>query len=104
MTAPLMTRVLKANAASITEAARILAAGGLVAFPTETVYGLGACALNATAVARIFHAKGRPHAHPLIAHVLDEAHATRLAASWPQLAHRFAVALWPGPLTLIVER
>jgi L-threonylcarbamoyladenylate synthase len=75
-----------------------------VAFPTETVYGLGARALDAAALAKVFEAKGRPRAHPLIAHVADEAQAVTLAAHWPERASRLARAFWPGPLTLVVAR
>lgn len=81
-----------------------LAAGELVAFPTETVYGLGARADDDTAVARIFEAKGRPSDHPLIVHVVDAHAAQRFAAAWPEAAQRLAEAFWPGPLTLIVPR
>jgi L-threonylcarbamoyladenylate synthase len=90
--------------AMLDEAVRVLRAGGLVAFPTETVYGLGARALDERALARIFEAKGRPAHHPIIAHVEDEAQARALAASWPDEASRLARAFWPGPLTLIVNR
>lgn len=81
-----------------------LAAGELLAFPTETVYGLGARADQDAAVARIFAAKGRPADHPLIVHVadLDQVHA--FAAHWPEAAQRLAAAFWPGPLTVIVPR
>ena len=79
MTAPLMTRILPAGSAAAAEAARVLAAGGLVAFPTETVYGLGADATNGQAVARLYEAKGRPRFNPLIAHVADLAAAQALA-------------------------
>jgi L-threonylcarbamoyladenylate synthase len=89
---------------AIAEAVRVLRAGGLVAFPTETVYGLGADARDPRAVGRIFAAKGRPADHPLIVHVPDEARAKRWARAWPAAAHRLAEALWPGPLTLIVPR
>jgi L-threonylcarbamoyladenylate synthase len=88
----------------IAEAALVLRGGGLVAFPTETVYGLGGRALDAGALARIFAAKGRPSAHPVIAHVLDEAGAESLAAGWNATASRLARAFWPGPLTLVVPR
>jgi L-threonylcarbamoyladenylate synthase len=88
----------------IHEAARVLRGGGLVAFPTETVYGLGARALDPKAIARVFAAKGRPTHHPLIAHVLGETQAGALAASWPDVASRLARAFWPGPLTLVVDR
>ena len=92
--------------AAIAVAARILRAGGLVAFPTETVYGLGANALDADAVGRIFIAKGRPADDPLIVHVLDAAGASdrSLAAAWPPIAARLTDAFWPGPLTVVVPR
>lgn len=86
----------------LARAADILLRGGLVAFPTETVYGLGADASNESAVRRIFEAKGRPADNPLIVHVEDEAAARALAAEWPQAAGRLAAAFWPGPLTLVV--
>ncbi len=82
----------------------VLRAGGLVAFPTETVYGLGADARNATAVEKIFAAKGRPGTNPLIVHVADAAVARRYAAAWPAAARRLAEAFWPGPLTLVLTR
>ena len=93
-----------ADAAAIAEAARLLAAGELVAFPTETVYGLGARALEPAAIARIFAAKGRPATHPLIAHVADAAGAEQLTTRWDARAARLAARFWPGPLTLIVPR
>jgi L-threonylcarbamoyladenylate synthase len=93
-----------ADSRSVSEAAERLAAGELVAFPTETVYGLGARADDDAAVAKIFSAKGRPSEHPLIVHVADAEHARAFAAEWPALAERLAAALWPGPLTLIVPR
>jgi L-threonylcarbamoyladenylate synthase len=95
------TRVMAANADAIAEAARCLAAGGLVAFPTETVYGLGADAANGRAVARLFDAKGRPAFNPLIAHVPDAGVARRLG-TFDAPAARLAEAFWPGPLTLVV--
>lgn len=88
---------------SVNEAAAILRAGGLVAFPTETVYGLGADAANPLAVARIYEAKGRPQFNPLIAHVLDVAEA-RTHAELPTTALKLAEAFWPGPFTLVVTR
>jgi len=88
---------------AIAEAARILGAGGLVAFPTETVYGLGADATNAAAVARIYAAKGRPSFNPLIAHVNDAA-AARALARFDAAAETLANAFWPGPLTLVVPK
>jgi L-threonylcarbamoyladenylate synthase len=81
-----------------------LAAGELVAFPTETVYGLGARADAADAVAKIFAAKGRPSDHPLIVHVADAAGAAAFAAELPPIAQRLMAAFWPGPLTVIVPR
>jgi L-threonylcarbamoyladenylate synthase len=86
----------------IAEAARILRAGGVVAFPTETVYGLGADAGNAEAIARVFRIKGRPSTNPLICHVADEAVARRCARDWPLAASRIATAFWPGPITVVV--
>jgi L-threonylcarbamoyladenylate synthase len=89
---------------AVAQAAARLAAGELVAFPTETVYGLGARADDDAAVAKVFAAKGRPLEHPLIVHVADAEHARAFAARWPPLAQRLAAAFWPGPLTLIVPR
>ena len=89
---------------AIGEAARALRAGELVAFPTETVYGLGADAGNEQAVAAIFAAKGRPSDHPLIVHVPDAAGAERFAATIPPVAQRLMQAFWPGPLTVILPR
>jgi L-threonylcarbamoyladenylate synthase len=88
---------------AIGAAARILAAGGLVAFPTETVYGLGADATNAAAVARLYAAKGRPAFNPLIAHVGDTT-AARVLARFDAAAETLAGAFWPGPLTLVVPK
>jgi L-threonylcarbamoyladenylate synthase len=92
------------DSTAVARAAERLAAGELVAFPTETVYGLGARADDDAAVAKIFAAKGRPSEHPLIVHVADAQHARAFAAEWPPLAERLAAAFWPGPLTLIVPR
>lgn len=92
------------DAEVIAEAARILRSGGLVAFPTETVYGLGANALDAAAVAGIFAAKGRPANNPLIVHVADAAHAGRIVGNWPAAAARLAERFWPGPLTLVLPK
>ncbi len=88
----------------IAEAARILREGGLVAFPTETVYGLGANALNEAAVDRIYRAKNRPAASPLIVHVASAEHARQWAAEWPARAEALAAAFWPGPLTLVLPK
>jgi L-threonylcarbamoyladenylate synthase len=90
--------------AELDQAARLLAAGALVAFPTETVYGLGARADRAEAVAQIFQAKGRPSDHPLIVHVAEAADAAVFAAHLPAVAQRLMAAFWPGPLTVIVPR
>src|SRR5262245_41780521 len=88
----------------IARAAQVLRAGGLVAFPTETVYGLGANALDAAAVARIFEAKGRPAHNPLIVHVPGVEGARAVVADWPPTAERLAARFWPGPLTLVLRR
>src|SRR6185437_5916133 len=88
----------------IERAAGILRAGGLVAFPTDTVYGLGADATNAAAVTKIFAVKGRPGTNPLICHVADESMARRYATTWPAAASRLAARFWPGPLTIVVPR
>lgn len=82
----------------------MLRAGELVAFATETVYGLGADATQADAVGKIFAAKGRPQSNPLIAHVSSVEMARAWAGAWPAVAERLAVAFWPGPLTVIVPR
>ena len=85
-------------------AARFLRQGGVVAFPTETVYGLGAAALDARAVAAIFRAKGRPGDNPLIVHVAARADVSRVADTVPPVARRLMDAFWPGPLTLVLPR
>jgi L-threonylcarbamoyladenylate synthase len=97
------TRVLKADPASIATAAAALRQGGLVAFPTETVYGLGADACHGEAIARLYAAKGRPAFNPLIAHVADVAAARQLAVLDPE-AEKLAAAFWPGPLTLVLPK
>jgi L-threonylcarbamoyladenylate synthase len=99
----LKTQILPASEASAAAAARCLAAGGLVAFPTETVYGLGADAANPAAIARLYRAKGRPSFNPLIAHVRDIAAARRIARFDP-VAIALAEAFWPGPLTLVLPK
>lgn len=88
----------------IKEAAALLREGKLVAFPTETVYGLGANALDFLAVSRIFEAKGRPRTSPLIVHVSSIDMARELAAEWPDTAQQLAERFWPGPLTLVVKK
>lgn len=92
------------EAAAVQQAAGLLAAGELVAFATETVYGLGARADDEQAVARIFAAKGRPADHPLIVHVADDASIPFFASEVPPAARRLMAAFWPGPLTLILPR
>src|SRR6516162_10149293 len=98
---PTMTLTLRINPDKpepeiIARAAAILRDGGLVAFPTETVYGLGANALHATAVARIFAAKGRPANNPLIVHIAESSSVRGIAADWPEVASRLAKRFWPG--------
>lgn len=88
----------------ISRAASLLRAGQLVAFPTETVYGLGANALDAAAVEKIFTAKGRPNTIPLIVHIDSVQMAKTLAANWPDAAERLARRFWPGPLTLVLPK
>lgn len=95
------TNTLSATAAGFEEAATVLTNGGLVAFPTETVYGLGADARQDHAVARIFEAKGRPRFNPLIVHVANVEAAKRYVI-WSDTADRIAAAFWPGPLTLVL--
>ncbi|MBS7538731.1 L-threonylcarbamoyladenylate synthase [Ancylobacter lacus] len=95
------TRLLAADAAGIAEAARLLSTGGLVAIPTETVYGLACDATDPHAVARLYAAKGRPSFNPLIAHVPDLAAARRIGR-FDARAERLAARFWPGPLTLVV--
>lgn len=99
----LHTLIFPADAAAALEAARVLRGGGLVAFPTETVYGLGADAANAEAVARLYRAKGRPSFNPLIAHVAD-LNAARAFGRFTADAERLADAFWPGPLTLLLPK
>ena len=100
MTAP-NTRILPYGEAAIAEAAALIRGGGIVAVPTETVYGLAADATDAAAVARIYAAKGRPSFNPLIVHVLDLAAAERIAV-FDEDARALAAAFWPGPLTLVL--
>lgn len=88
----------------IAEAASVITRGGTVAFPTETVYGLGADATNASAVTEIFNAKGRPSYNPLIVHAADVTGASRCVTSWPELAQTLAKQFWPGPLTIVLPK
>jgi L-threonylcarbamoyladenylate synthase len=99
----LSTKITPADASAADNAARCLAGGGLVAFPTETVYGLGADATDARAVARLYEAKGRPSFNPLIAHVADLA-AAKAVAQFDARSLRLAEAFWPGPLTLVLPK
>jgi L-threonylcarbamoyladenylate synthase len=103
MNVGLKTPILPAGSAAVAAAARCLAEGGLVAFPTETVYGLGADAANAGAIARLYEAKGRPSFNPLIAHVGDLGAAMRIAR-FDACATALAKAFWPGPLTLVLPK
>jgi L-threonylcarbamoyladenylate synthase len=107
----LQTRVLTVDPVAghrtrpaIEEAVGVLRAGGLVAFPTETVYGLGADATNARAVARIFEAKGRPSTNPVIVHGDDIKAVRQVVSGWPRAAAVLAQRFWPGPLTLVLPR
>ena len=101
----MQTRLLSAQSpVDLDEAASVLRRGGLVAFPTETVYGLGALALDPLAVRGIFAAKGRPSTNPVIVHVLGEDEARELVTHWPIEAATLASAFWPGPLTLVLPR
>jgi L-threonylcarbamoyladenylate synthase len=99
----LKTQILPADAAAVATAARCLREGGLVAFPTETVYGLGADATQAPAIARLYEAKGRPAFNPLIAHGADLG-AARQIARFDATALKLAEAFWPGPLTLVLRK
>jgi L-threonylcarbamoyladenylate synthase len=96
--------IFAVNETSIYHAADLLKQGQLVAFPTETVYGLGADASNPEAVAKIFHAKGRPADHPLIVHLADAAQLADWAINVPEAALRLANAFWPGPLSIILTK
>ncbi|MBV7379752.1 L-threonylcarbamoyladenylate synthase [Maritimibacter dapengensis] len=101
MTERLETQILIPGTGGVAQAAALLRAGGLVSFPTETVYGLGADAANDRAVARVFEAKGRPHFNPLIAHVPD-VEAVEQIALLGGVARDLAQAFWPGPMTLVL--
>jgi L-threonylcarbamoyladenylate synthase len=103
MNVGLKTQILPAGEAAVAAAARCLAEGGLVAFPTETVYGLGADATNPTGIARLYQAKGRPSFNPLIAHVRDLGAGMRIAR-FDEQAIALARAFWPGPLTLVLPK
>ncbi len=92
------------DAHHIVQAANVIREGGIVAIPTETVYGLAADALNPDAIAKIYEAKGRPSTNPLIIHVTSIDAAKKLASTWPPVAQKLAEAFWPGPLTLVVPK
>lgn len=98
------TEILKMNEADVARAGEILRAGGLVAIPTETVYGLAANALDGKAVAKIFEAKGRPQDNPLIVHVTSQEEILPLVESVPPEAQALAEAYWPGPMTVIMKK
>lgn len=105
----MQTKVLKINPknpqiAKIRQAAKILRQGGLVAFPTETVYGLGANALNPTSVKKIFKAKRRPADNPLIVHIHDKNDIQNLAREIPDITHKLIKKFWPGPLTIVLKK
>jgi len=95
---------VEAKGAALAEAANRVRAGGLVAFPTETVYGLGADATNAAAVARIYSVKGRPHDHPVIVHIAELNQLDIWAEDIPDYAIALARQFWPGPMTLILPK
>ena len=95
---------MHAGPEEISQAVVRLKTGGLVAFPTETVYGLGADAMSTSAVERVFAAKGRPSTNPLIVHVSSEEMAASVTASWPKEAQKLANAFWPGPLSIVLPK
>lgn len=96
--------VLSPTADTLSLAADVLRSGGLVAFPTETVYGLGALALDTNAISKVYAAKRRPRSSPLIAHVESVEQARSLVSEWPEAAQKLVDAFWPGPLTLVLPR
>src|SRR5690606_16360787 len=96
--------ILEPTEEAIARAAQTLRAGGLVCFPTETVYGLGASAMSAEAVAAVFLRKGRPATNPLIVHVDSVEMAQSMVAEWPARAEQLAAKFWPGPLTLVLAK
>lgn len=99
-----MPRVELPTREALAEAAERLRRGSIVAFPTETVYGLGADTFNEEAIQRVYATKGRPFNNPLIAHVFDAAQAQRLVATWDRRCEILAQRFWPGPLTLVVTK
>ena len=103
-TTVLITNPLFPDPAAIRRAADVIRAGGLIAFPTETVYGLGANALDAGAVGKIFAAKGRPATNPVIVHIAEPDQALDVASAWPEAARLLAARFWPGPLTIVLPK
>ncbi|MFO0962474.1 MAG: L-threonylcarbamoyladenylate synthase [Phycisphaerales bacterium] len=99
-----MPTILDPGDGSIARAAQVLRDGGAVAFPTETVYGLGALTMDPRGIARVYELKGRPADNPLIAHVLDAAGARAIAEGWDARCDELAARLWPGPLTMVLAR
>ena len=99
-----MVRIVRATQVEIESAVQALRDGELVAFPTETVYGLGANAQNPAAVAKIFEAKGRPKTHPVIVHLDTPRFLHRWVAEVPDVATKLAEKFWPGPLTIVMKR
>ncbi|MBL9120200.1 MAG: threonylcarbamoyl-AMP synthase [Phycisphaerae bacterium] len=99
-----MPKIVKADAANIRKAASIIRDGGVVAFPTETVYGLGCDTFNERAALEVYRIKRRPSSNPLIAHVLDIPMAKRVVIGWDVRCQKLAEAFWPGPLTLVLPR
>ena len=104
-----MTKILKISVKrperdKLQAAAEVLMRGGLVAFPTETVYGLGANALDGKAVKKIFQAKGRPSDNPLIVHIAKKSEVKKLAKKIPMTARKLMRAFWPGPLTIVLKK
>lgn len=100
---PIETRIIPPTDEGLAVAGDLLRGGGLVAFPTETVYGLGANALDPAAVVRVFAAKGRPEDNPLIVHIPDGSELERVARDIPPLARTLAASFWPGPLTMVLQ-
>lgn len=100
----MQTKILTQNPSDIQKAAEIIRSGGLVVFPTETVYGLGANALNEIAIKKVYFAKGRPSDNPLIVHITDLDTLTELTGLVPPLAEKLIKAFWPGPLTLVLAK
>lgn len=98
------TKILSPDSRGIAEAAALIKSGNVVAFPTETVYGLGADALNGDAVKKIYAAKGRPSDNPLIVHIADISHIYKYAENIPDIALRVGKAFWPGPVTMIFKK